>query len=62
MNREYSVRYSAYGCLISICHSGKTVKYTYDEAIEKAKEYNNKPEVKCCKIYKGRTLIETITK
>lgn len=60
MSKEYSVRYSAYGTLTAICRNGKTMKYTYEEAVEKVKEYNEKPEVKCCKIYKGRTLIETI--
>lgn len=62
MNKEYSVRYSAYGCLIAICAYGKTIKYTYEEAVEKAKECNKNPNIKYCKIYKGRTLIETVTK
>lgn len=58
--KDYTVRYCYSGTLISICRNGKTVKYTYDEAVEKAKEVNKRPFVKYCKIYKGRKLIEMI--
>lgn len=60
--KEYSIRYSSSGILGSVVADGKTVKYTYEEAIKKAKELNARPNVKYCKIYKGRTLIETIYK
>lgn len=60
--KEYSVRYFSRKVLVSVCKDGKTVKYTYEEAIKKAKELNTRTDVDYCKIYKGRTLIETIYK
>lgn len=60
--KEYSVRYLSMKTLTSVCANGKTVKYTYEEAVEKAKELNARADVSYCKIYKGRTLIETVEK
>lgn len=60
--KEYSVRYFIMKTLVSVCADGKTVKYTYEEAVKKAKELNARTDVNYCKIYKGRTLIETIYK
>ena len=59
---EYSVRYMSSGVLCSVVSGGKTVKYTYEDAIKKAQGLNSRPDVQYCKIYKGRTLIETIKK
>ena len=58
--KEYSVRYLSMKTLTSVCANGKTVKYTYEEAVEKAKKLNARTDVSYCKIYKGRSLIETI--
>lgn len=60
--KEYSVRYLSMKTLTSVCENGKTVKYTYEEAVEKAKALNARADVSYCKIYKGHTLIETVEK
>ena len=59
--KEYTVRYKdGHGCLITVCAYGKPIKYTLDEALAKAGELAMKYK-RYAKVYKGRTLLHTIT-
>lgn len=58
--KEYTVRYKTHGTLITVCADGKPIKYTLSEALAKAGEVAMR-EKTYAKIYKGRTLMHTIT-